>query len=75
MDRVIRILLLVGLVLSTIGAIGFSVRIILGSVLPVRWYWGGAIGAYAGPFLFAATLYLDELRRRVTSPSRETTDA
>ena len=56
--RLISILLIAGLVLSSIAAIAGSVRIIIGVLLGVQWFWGGAFAAYVGPLCFAAALYL-----------------
>lgn len=64
MERFTRILLLVGLLLSTIAALAYSVRIIVGLVFGANWFWGGAFGAYLGPIVFAGAMYLNELRLR-----------
>jgi hypothetical protein len=57
MNKAIRILLVVGIALSSLGALTASVRIILGFVLGANWFWGGIVAAYLGPLAFAASLY------------------
>jgi len=58
MERVARLILLIGLIFSGFVALIFSVRILLGQILGVSWFWGGAIGAYFGPLAFAAALFV-----------------
>ena len=69
MERFVRLLLLAGLILSTIGALAYSMRIVLGQLMGVTWYWGGALVAYFGPLVFAGALYLNELRLRAARHS------
>lgn len=64
MDSVVRFMLLIGLIFSSVAALTASLRIILGYALGTTWFWGGALAAYAGPVVFVAALYLDELRLR-----------
>ena len=59
---VVRIVLFVGLILSSIAAIAASLRIIFAFVHGTTWFWEGALAAYAGPVFFALALYLDEKR-------------
>jgi hypothetical protein len=58
MSRAINLLLEAGLIVSALGALAYAIRIILGTVINISWYWGGAIGAFAGPVAFAAALNL-----------------
>jgi len=51
-------MLLIGVIISSFVALVFSVRILLGQLLGVGWFWGGAIGAYFGPLAFAAALFV-----------------
>ena len=57
MSTAIRLLLFIGIALSSLGAITASVRIILGFALGADWFWGGVVAAHVGPFSFAASLY------------------
>jgi hypothetical protein len=77
MDRWIRLLLLVGLLISSLGAIAYAIWIFLGLAVSTRWYWGGAIAAFIGPLSFATAAYLNELRVRLTpfGEAKRTTDA
>lgn len=62
MSRIVALLLEAGLIVSAIGAILYSLRIIMGSIIDVSWYWGGAMAAFAGPVAFALALFIHEKR-------------
>ena len=62
MTRAISLVLQIGLVVSSIAAILFALRIILEQILGGSWYWGGAMAAFAGPVAFSLALYLFEHR-------------
>jgi len=62
MDKVIRLLLQIALVLSSFAAFLASIRIFLGFALGTNWFWGGPIAAYFGPASFALALYFYERR-------------
>jgi hypothetical protein len=70
-ERVIRLLLLVGLFLSIVVALAYSVRVFVALIGRTDWYWGGAVGAYAGPLLMAGAMYLNELRLRAAKQTGE----
>jgi hypothetical protein len=59
-----------GVLISTGGALLQLVLMIVGLLLPVRWYWGGAIAFFAAPVAFALTQ-----RLIAALPSRVSTDA
>ena len=65
MNRVIDLLLKVGLVLSLIAALGQLVLMALDIFIfpDLRWYWGGALAYFAAPVTFALTrrLLADQL--------------
>lgn len=69
MSNVIRLLLQIGLILSSIAALTASVRIFLGFGLGVKWFWGGAIAAYLGPAALAFALYMFERRHGAGNPN------
>lgn len=75
MERFVRLLLLTGLVLSTIGALAYAIRIVLGQIMGVSWYWAGAFVAYLGPLVFAAAMYFNELRLRTAKQIGTSADA
>ena len=62
MNRAILLSLQLGMLLSTIAAIVFAIRIVVGLTLGANWFWGGAVGAFIGPVSFAIALYLFERR-------------
>ena len=62
MSQVITLILRVGVLLSGIAGILFTVRIILEQTVGGSWYWGGALAAFSGPVFFSAALYLFERR-------------
>ena len=59
---VLRVVLHVGLILSSIAATSASLLIIVAFARGTTWFWEGALAAYAGPVFFALALYLDEKR-------------
>ena len=69
MSRLISILLRVGLVVSAVAAIIGAVRMGLGFVLNLSWYWAGLMAAFAGPVSFALAIYLFERRDGVGKPN------
>ena len=77
-DRWIRLLLLVGLLISSLGAIAYAVWIFLGLAISARWYWGRALAAFIGTLSFATAAYVNELRIRlapVGNDGKRTADA
>ena len=68
MNKAIRLILLIGIALSSLGAITASVRVILGFALGAEWFWGGVVAAYVGPFAFAASLYFFDRSRGLDGP-------
>jgi hypothetical protein len=56
--RITVLLLDVSLLVATIAALGYLVRMIAGWFLPVQWYWGGALAAVAAPALIALALFV-----------------
>jgi hypothetical protein len=64
------LLLRFGVLLGTIAALLQLALMIAGLLLPVRWYWGGALAFFAAPVAFALT------QRLLTAlPIRVSTDA
>ena len=68
MDSMIRLLLQIGLILSTLAAFIASVRIFLGLGLGLNWFWGGPMAAYLGPVSFAFALFMFERRHGAGTP-------
>ncbi|WP_375272371.1 hypothetical protein [Sphingomonas sp.] len=58
MRRITVLLLDVSLLVATIAALGYLVRMVTGLFLPVQWYWGGALAAVAAPALIALALFV-----------------
>jgi hypothetical protein len=68
MNRIVQLLLRVGLLLGIVGSIGQLVIMVLDVFIPssLRWYWGGALAFFAAPVAFALTMrLLDERPIRV----------
>ena len=72
MNRIIDLLLAVGLLLGLVGAIGQLVVMVLDILImpDLLWYWGGSLAYLAAPVAFALTARLRQPR-----PFRESTDA
>ena len=51
-------LLEVGLLLGTVAALLYVVRMIVGTVTGLEWFWGGAIASLSAPPAFAAAIRL-----------------
>ena len=62
MSRINVMVLEVGLLISSLAAILFALRIILQQVIGGSWFWGGAMAAFAAPVAFALALYLYDRR-------------
>ena len=59
MNRLVDLLVSIGLLLSLIGAVGQVIYMLLGLILPqIRWYWGGSLAYFAAPTAFAVTRQL-----------------
>ena len=59
MTRLVTLLLHAALVLVSISAVTYAVRILLQQALNLgSWYWGGALAVFAGPLLIAGALKL-----------------
>jgi hypothetical protein len=56
--RINQVLLEAGLLLGSLAAILYLVRMIIGSILGVEWFWGGAVASLFAPLSFAAALRL-----------------
>jgi hypothetical protein len=70
MESVIRLSLSIGLLLSALAGIAYAGVVLVGTLLPVSWYWGGALAAFAGPLAFALAAYVNELRRNLAPPTQ-----
>lgn len=70
MSRATDSLLRLGVLVGTAAALAQLAVMIIGLILPVRWYWGGALAFFAAPVAFALTL-----RLLAPNPIRVSTDA
>ena len=57
MRRANLVLLEMLLLLSSIAALVYFLRILLSFVLPINWYWGGAAAVATTPLLATAALW------------------
>lgn len=58
MHKVTAKLLEFGILSSTVLAILYMVRMALGLVLNISWYWGAALACLTGPLLLVAAKFL-----------------
>ena len=57
MRRFSILMLEASLLLSTVLALIMLVRIAIAQVLPIQWYWGGALTLLAAPLFLAGALF------------------
>ena len=59
MKKAVDLLLAAGLVTSSLAAIAYSIRALIGIVhQTVNWDFAGLLAVYAGPVFFATALYI-----------------
>jgi hypothetical protein len=56
-----------GTLFAAVLALAYMVQIALSWLLPMEWFWGGALASFAAPLALAATRYLPV---RTSSPLR-----
>ena len=58
MNRITYAMIEFALLLSAANALIAIVRMAISEFLPISWFWGGSIAAFAGPVLLAGALHL-----------------